>query len=145
MYEITERAVITADAATAWNVSTDVDNWASWDPHEQAARLDGPFVAGATGWSKPRGGPATDWTVTEVTEHRRWASRCALPGGALAGENTFEPIGTSRLRCTRTVRVSGPLVVLFRVFFGPRMRRDMRRSFAALEYEVARRAEQPGR
>lgn len=91
------------------------------------------------GWSKPRGGPRADWTITDVAEGRVWASACRLPGGALTGVTTLEDAGAGLVRCTKTVRVTGPLVPLFRLWFGPRIRRDQRRTFAALETEAARR------
>ena len=140
MYRISAEVIITADPHAAWAVATDVNGWAAWDPHEEQARLDGPFQVGATGWSKPRGGPATSWRVTEVVAQRRWASACPLPGGRLAGVTTFEPVGGGRVRCVKTVSVSGPLVPLFRLYFGRRIRRDMARTFAALEREADRRA-----
>jgi hypothetical protein len=109
MYEISAQATIDGDLAAIWEVVTDVAAWPSWDPHEEAARLDGVFAAGMTGWSKPHGGPATDWTITDVVEQRSWSSECALPGGKLSGDNHFEPVGDGRVRCTKTVRVRGPL------------------------------------
>jgi hypothetical protein len=141
MYEMTEQTTVHGDIDAVWAVVTDVAGWPGWDPHEQQARLDGPFQAGTTGWSKPNGGPATAWTITEVVPRRRWSSECALPGGKLTGENLFEPLGDGQIRCTRTIRVSGPLVPLFRWYFGRRIRRDMHRTWAALEREAARRAE----
>ena len=30
---------------------TDVAGWPAWDPHEKAARLEGPFAPGTAGWS----------------------------------------------------------------------------------------------
>ncbi|SDH35027.1 SRPBCC family protein [Nonomuraea jiangxiensis] len=140
MYEITAETVITGDLAVIWETATDVGGWSAWDPHEEAARLDGEFAVGGRGWSKPHGGPATDWTITEVVPCERWASECGLPGGGLAGVNTFERHGDGRVRCVKTVRVSGPLVPLFRLYFGRRIRRDMYRTFAALEREAWRRA-----
>lgn len=139
MYTISAEATITADPAAVWAVATDVNGWAGWDPHEEQARLDGPFAVGATGWSKPRGGPATTWTVTEVVAGRRWASSCPLPGGRLEGVTTFEPLGDGRVRCAKTITATGPLVVLFRLYFGRRIRRDLVRTFAALEGEAGRR------
>ncbi len=141
MYVIAEETIITGDLAAVWAVATDVDSWPAWDPHELAARLDGPFAPGGTGWSKPNGGPGTAWTITEVVEQHRWASECALPGGKLAGENVFESLGDGRIRCAKTIRVCGPLVPLFRLYFGRGMRRDMFRTWAALEREAARRAQ----
>jgi hypothetical protein len=139
MYEFSAQAEITADVATAWAVVADVNGWPAWDPHEQAARLDGPFAPGTTGWSKPHGGPATDWTITDVVPLRHWASECGLPGGKITGLNTFEPRGDGKLRCVKTVRVYGPLAPLFRFYFGRRMRADMLKTFTALEREAARR------
>ena len=140
MYVITSSRVVRGDVAAIWEVSTDVARWPEWDPHEQGARLDGPFAVGTRGWSKPRGGPGADWTLTEVEPGRAWGSACALPGGGLRGRGTFEALGEDRVRCTRTIEVTGPLVPLFRLWFGPRIRCDLDRTWVALEAEVARRA-----
>jgi len=140
MYEITEHAMISGDLASVWSVVTDVKAWPAWDPHEQDARLDGPFETGTRGWSKPHGGPATDWTLTKVEDLHQWESECGLPGGKIVGGSAFENAGEGRVRCTKTMRITGPLVPLFRLYFGPRIRRDMHKTWAALEVEVARRA-----
>ena len=140
MYEVRVQAVITGEPAIVWAVVSDVAGWPRWDPHEEAARIDGPFATGTTGWSKPHGAPGASWTLTDVEGPHRWASSCALPGGGLRGLNTFEQVGPTRVRCTKTVQVTGPLVPLFRAWFGPRMRRDMVRTLAALEQEAARRS-----
>jgi hypothetical protein len=139
MYEISATAVISAGIETVWEIVTDVAGWPAWDPHEEAARLDGEFAVGARGWSKPHGGPATEWRITEVVPLERWASECGLPGGRLRGRSEFEPLPGGRVRCSKTVWVSGPLVPLFRLCFGRRIRRDLGLTFAALEGEAARR------
>jgi polyketide cyclase/dehydrase/lipid transport protein len=144
VYEIIGETVIGGDVSAVWAAATDVAGWPAWDPHEEAARLDGPFAAGTTGWSKPNGGPAATWTLTEVVEQRRWASECALPGGKLSGVSEYEPLGDGRVRCRKTIRVTGPLVPLFRLHFGRGIRRDMDRTWAALEREAARRGERAG-
>jgi hypothetical protein len=137
MYEIRSETIIDADLAAVWALVTDVANWPSWDPHERAARLDGPFAVGTTGWSKPHGGPGTTWVLTEVVEQRRWSSECPLPGGKLAGTTVYEPLADGKLRCAKTIRVSGPLVPLFRLYFGRRIRADLARTWAALEAAAA--------
>lgn len=139
MYEITADAVVEGDVETLWTVATDVNNWPSWNPHEQAARLDGPFEVGVVGWSKPNGGPATDWIITEVVPMQSFGTECDLPGGKIRGMNTFETLADGRVRCVKTVHVTGPLVPLFRLHFGRLMRRDMTKTFAALATEAARR------
>jgi Polyketide cyclase / dehydrase and lipid transport len=144
MYTITAAASITADLDTVWATVIDVEAWPAWDPHEEQARLDGPFAAGTTGWSKPHGAPAATWTITEVVPGRRWGSACGLPGGRITGMNTFEAAGAGQVRCTKSFSVTGPLVPLFRLHFGRRIRRDMVRSFAALELEASRRVAAAG-
>lgn len=47
--------VIAGDISPMWAVVTDVDNWPIWNPHEEVARLAGPFMVGTKGWSKPKG------------------------------------------------------------------------------------------
>ncbi|WP_222426462.1 hypothetical protein [Amycolatopsis rhizosphaerae] len=42
---------------------------------------------------------ATDWTITDVVELRRWAGECALPGGKLSGATEFEPLPGGREWC----------------------------------------------
>lgn len=116
MYRISAQRTIGGDPAAIWRLITDVGNWPNWAPHEQAARLDGEFTVGATGWSKPRGGPASTWTITEVADQRSWASECRLPGGKLRGRS----------------------VPLFRLRFGKRIRADLDRTFAALETEIGK-------
>ncbi|AEV84802.1 hypothetical protein ACWT_3779 [Actinoplanes sp. SE50] len=137
MYEFGESTVIRADLSAVWDTVTDVSAWPAWDPHEQQARLDGPFATGTTGWSKPRGGPATTWRLTEVVPRRRWASECDLPGGTLSGVTAYEPLDDRRIRCTKTIRVTGPLTPLFRFYFARRIRRDMLKTWAALETRSA--------
>jgi hypothetical protein len=139
MYEFGEEAVISGDTAAVWAVVTDVDNWPAWDPHEQQARLDGPFAAGTTGWSKPNGGPGTTWTLTAVVPYREWASECTLPGGKLTGVNVYEPLDDRRIRCAKTIRVTGPLAPLFRFYFARRIRRDMFKTWTALQRQAALR------
>jgi hypothetical protein len=137
MYEIKAEMTINADLAAVWQLVTDVPNWPAWDPHEEGARLDGDFVVGTTGWSKPHGGPATEWTITDVVDKRKWSSECPLPGGKLTGDNLFEPVDGG-VRCTKIVHVRGPLVPLFRFYFGKRIKRDMLKTFAAMEQTAAR-------
>jgi hypothetical protein len=136
MYRIQAEAVIDGDVDQVWTIATDVDRWSEWDPHEEAARLDGPFTTGTTGWSKPRGGPGTAWTITDVEPGHRWSTACALPGGGISGTNTVEQVAPGLVRLTRTIEITGPLTPLFRLWFGPRMRRDFRHSWDALETRV---------
>jgi hypothetical protein len=137
MYEIAAETVISADISAVWRIVSDVERWPDWDPHEDQARLDGEFAVGTVGWVKQKGNPPATFTLTEVVPERRWASECKLPGGSLWGSNEYEPLPDGKIRCTRTVRVTGPLVPLFRFYFGKRMHRDFFRTWAALEARAA--------
>ncbi|MFK4090020.1 SRPBCC family protein [Kribbella sp. NPDC020789] len=139
MYTIEAAGVITGDLPLAWAITSDVAGWPSWDPHEQDARLDGQFAAGSIGWSKPRLGPATEWTITEVEPGHRWSSECRLPGGMMRGTSTFTAAGPGQIRCHKLITVTGPLVPLFALYFGRRIHADLIRTWSALEQEIARR------
>ncbi|WP_405061155.1 SRPBCC family protein [Kribbella sp. NBC_01505] len=139
MYTIEADSVITGDLSDAWAITSDVAGWPSWDPHEQDARLDGPFEAGSIGWSKPRSGPGTEWTITEVEPEHRWSSECRLPGGMMRGTSTFTTAGSGQIRCHKLITVTGPLVPLFALYFGRRIRADLTLTWSALEQEIARR------
>lgn len=146
MYTISAEQDIDATLDAVWAVQTDVRHWPDWNSHELDARLDGEFVAGTTGWSKPRGGPGASWLLTDATPpsatggiEASWASRSALPGGALTGRRTFTRISDGTVRCAYEMRATGPFEVVFRWWFGPRIRRDMAVGFAELQAEVARR------
>jgi uncharacterized protein YndB with AHSA1/START domain len=141
MYTISAESIIRGTIQSVWDAEVDVDNWAKWNPHEEEARLDGEFKVGGTGWSKPHGGPGTAWTITAVEPLHKWGSECALPGGKLVGESTFDDLGDGRIRCKKTVQVSGPLTILFRLHFGRGIKKDMYKSFEALEQEAARRVQ----
>lgn len=136
---ITANLVIKGNITTIWDIVSDVANWPAWDPHEEGARLDGPFVAGTKGWSKPRKGPATDWLLTKVEPQHLWASQSHIPGGTIAGQSTFEPLGNGSVRCTKVVQVQGTLVPLFWLYFKRPVQHDLHQSLKALQNEVARR------
>ena len=139
MYRIEAEGVIDGTPEEAWAVQIDVAGWPSWNSHELAARLDGPFVPGTSGWTKPRGGPGAPWVLTEVDPPHAWSSRSPLPGGALTGRRQFTATAEGRLRCAAEMSATGPLELLFRLWFGRRIRADLHTGFAELEAEIARR------
>lgn len=139
MYRIKAETIIQGEINVVWDIVTDVNRWPTWDPHEQEARLNGPFLTGAIGWSRPRKGPGTAWVITHVIEKRLWASECKLPGGKLSGESRLEPLEDGHIHCTKMITVTGPLVPLFQFYFGHHIRQDLFATWTALEHEAARR------
>lgn len=136
---ITASLTIKGSIDTIWDIVSDVANWPAWDPHEEAARLDGPFAAGTKGWSKPRKGPATDWILTKVEPKLLWGSESHIPGGTISGESRFEPLDDGMVRCTKIVQVKGTLVPLFWLYFKRPVQHDLHESLKALQNEVERR------
>ena len=46
----------------------DMATWPDWNADTEWVRLDGPFVEGATGVLKPKGGPKVKFVVTTLTD-----------------------------------------------------------------------------
>jgi hypothetical protein len=137
MYEFSAESTIEGRVERAWEILTDVARWSEWDPHEEAARIEGRFAVGASVWAKPRGGPASTATITAVDSGRSWVSECPLPGGKLRGRVELEQLDRERLRIRKTMAITGPLTPLFRLHYGRRIRRDMFLTFEALEARIA--------
>ena len=89
MYSFGEELVIEGDIAAVWQAATDVAAWPTWDPHEEKARLDGPFAPGTKGWNKPRGAPAGSFTITGVEPERMWEKAMRRIGADPAGLHTL--------------------------------------------------------
>ncbi len=138
--KIHEERVITGDIDTLWQIVTDVNAWPTWDPHEEAAELHGPFRVGAIGTSKPRGGPAARWTITKVEEKNAWALKNRMLIGTIEKEIRYEPLTGGKIRCEDTMFVSGPLRLLFWLRFEKMTREDMHATWAQLEKEIAKRS-----
>lgn len=130
--------IIKGDIDSVWKIATDVNAWSSWDPHELAAELHGPFVVGTKGSSQPKGGPAAQWVLTRVEDKKFWSLLNKMPVGTLDVENRYEALPEHKVRCERTMIVSGLLVPLFWIYFAKLVKKDMQATWEALEKEVAK-------
>jgi hypothetical protein len=119
-----------------WRISTAVNAWPSWDPHEEAAEILGPFTVGTKGTSKPKGGPAANWILTKVEPKTRWSLINKMLVGTLEVENVYVPLPDNQVRCERTMIVSGLLVPLFWIYFAKLVQEDMQATWIALEQEI---------
>jgi hypothetical protein len=62
--KIHEERLISGDIETLWRIVTDVNRWPTWDPHEEAAELHGPFAQAEPRNPEvdpPRGGCSPKW------------------------------------------------------------------------------------
>jgi hypothetical protein len=134
--------IINGDIDSVWRISTDVNAWPSWDPHEESAELHGPFAVGIKGASQPRGGPSAQWVLTRVEDKKLWSLINKMPVGTLDVENRYEVLPNNKVRCERTMIVSGLLVPLFWIHFAKLVKEDMQATWQALEKEVAKQSKQ---
>ncbi len=113
---VTARAVSLAPPAHFFALWVDVATWTDWNTDTEWVRLDGPFVQGATGKLKPKGGPAVDFTVEKLTEtdfvdvSRLWGARLVFDHHI-----TRTPSGTE---IVIEVRLTGPLSAVWNLILG---------------------------
>ncbi len=139
MYSFTSARTISGDIDHVWQAWSDPNRFPDWDPRELRTTLNGPFAVGSTIDSKQKGNPGGTATITAVEAGRRWTVSNPLPGGELVIDHLVEAAGSNRVTVTKRYEVTGPLALLFRLYYGPKVRRAMPASFAALETEAARR------
>ena len=139
MYEFGDEQILQGDIDKLWAVFTDFARFPEWDPREELAEIDGPFVPGATIRSKQKGNPGGTGKLTRVESPTRWTGESPLPGGKLVIDHFLEPVGDGKVKVTKRYQVHGPLTVVFRLYFGPRVRKSISTTLTALEQEAQRR------
>ena len=95
MYSFQCETTFDAEPAAVWKVWTDVSRWPEWDLTKEIARIDGPFVLGASGWAKQRGNLGGTFTITAYSAQRDASNPLALPvapgANPLNGASFFVP------------------------------------------------------
>ena len=136
-YVFGNEMTINADRERVWRVWTDLPRFPQWDPREQETRLDGPFAVGSTVWSKQKGSPGGDSTITAIEPGHCWTVESPLPGGKLVIDHVVEPAGEGSVKVAKRYEVHGPLTLLFRLYYGPKVRKALSGTFTALEREAS--------
>jgi polyketide cyclase/dehydrase/lipid transport protein len=144
MYSFGDARTVDGEPGAVWAVWSDPHRFPEWDPREERTRLDGPFAVGSSVDSKQRGNPGGVATITAVEPGVNWTVESPLPGGRLTIDHRVEPAGPGRVRVSKSYEVTGPLTVLFRSWYGPRVIRSLPASFEALGAEARRRASGSG-
>jgi hypothetical protein len=75
-------------------------------------------------------------TLVAVNEMRNWTVEHALPGGKLVIDHWMTPLGDERVRVGKRYDVSGPMFLLYRVFFARKFRDSWPGAFAELERDA---------
>ena len=88
----------------AWNFWTNVSNW-SLDADVDSIEIDGPFAAGARGFTNSKSSGRVDWRIAEV-ESGRAVIEFPLPGAVGRFVWTFEDMG-GRTKITQRCTLDG--------------------------------------
>ena len=101
-------------AAQIWRVWSEVDQWHTWQPDIEYARLEGqPFEAGKVFRFRPKGGPELGIEITEAKPLAGYADLTRFPGAKMLDSHEIVDHG-SRIEIRNTLSVSGPLGFLWR-------------------------------
>ena len=113
----TAHATSTAEPAAFFARWADMATWPQWNLDTEWVRLDGPFVAGATGTLKPKGGPTVSFVIERLVEGREFVDTSRLLGARLTFDHQVSrtPGGTA---VTVTVSMSGPLARVWTLILG---------------------------
>ncbi|MBQ1444930.1 MAG: SRPBCC family protein [Renibacterium sp.] len=122
----------------------DHESWPEWDTGSEWVRLDGPVAEGSKGKLKPKGGPASAFTIGTLVPDREYTDICRFPGATMHFQHLAEatPTGTEL-----TVKVSfeGPLAWLWANTVGKGIAKDAKPALDRLIeiLEAGRSSESP--
>jgi hypothetical protein len=108
----------------------DMATWTEWNTDTEWVRLDGPFVQGATGVLKPKGGPKVRFVVEKLTD-TEFVDVSLLLGARLtfAHRIVATPTG-SRLEIS--VSLTGPLSPVWNLILGKGLKASLQRDLDLL-------------
>ena len=113
---------------TRW---ADMATWPEWNTDTEWVRLDGPFVQGATGVLKPKGGPKVRFEVTVLEPGREFTDVSKLLGARLTFRHVVGRTAEGTTRVDVEVTLTGPLGAVWRAALAKGIRAalpdDMRR------------------
>ncbi len=126
----TAKAMSTAPAQQFFALWGDMATWPEWNTDTEWVTLDGPFVQGATGTLKPKGGPKVKFTVEKLTAtdfvdvSRLWGAKLIFD------HHIVETAAGTELLVE--IRMSGPLARLWTAMMGGGLRRSAQSDIDAL-------------
>jgi hypothetical protein len=117
------RAHITSTAAPSaffarW---ADMATWPEWNLDTEWCRLDGPFVQGATGTLKPKGGPKVPFVVERLVADETFVDVSRLFGARLTFDHRVT-VADGRTQVAVVVTMTGPLAPIWRLVLGKGLR-----------------------
>ena len=120
----------------AW---ADMATWPEWNLDTAWIRLDGPFVQGATGTLKPKGGPRVRFVVERLVDGEEFTDVSYLLGARLTFHHLVS-VATDATTVSVDVTLTGPLAPVWRLILG----KDISASVQPDLERLARRVEAIG-
>jgi hypothetical protein len=118
----------------------DMASWPEWNLDTEWVRLDGPFVEGATGTLKPKGGPKVPFVVARLVDNEEFTDVSRLIGAKLTFRHRVA-VDDGFTTVSVEVSMTGPLAPVWRLILG----KDLRASLLPDLERLARRAEEAER
>lgn len=107
------RTVKGVRAEQLWRVWSDVNQWHTWQPDLEFARMTGDFAAGNRFSLRPKGGPTVNIEIVRAEPNRAFVDLTRFPGARMYGSHEFLPLEDG-LEIRTTMRVEGPLSFVWR-------------------------------
>jgi hypothetical protein len=104
----------TASPTAFFDRWADMATWPEWNLDTEWVRLDGPFVEGATGQLKPKGGPKVSFVVDRLVPGREFVDVSKLVGARLTFAHAVRELDDG-CEVSVTVTLTGPLAALWRL------------------------------
>lgn len=99
----------------------DMASWPEWNLDTAWVRLDGPFVEGATGQLKPKGGPTVRFRVERLVDGEEFTDVSRLLGARLTFRHLVS-VAEGRTTVSVEVTLTGPLAPVWRLILGQGIR-----------------------
>ncbi|MFD6162752.1 hypothetical protein ACFWF7_23015 [Nocardia sp. NPDC060256] len=126
----TAQANSTAAPAAFFAKWADMATWPEWNNDTEWVRLDGPFVQGATGTLKPKGGPKVPFVVERLSD-TEFVDVSKLIGARLTFDHQIA-VADGRTTISVTVSIDGPLRWLWTKVMGGDLAKSVRPDLDAL-------------
>jgi hypothetical protein len=106
----------TASPAAFFDRWSDMASWPEWNLDTEWVRLDGPFIEGATGTLKPKGGPKVGFVVERLTTDE-FIDVSKLFGARLTFAHRVTSVA-DKTEVRVEASISGPLATVWRLVLG---------------------------
>jgi hypothetical protein len=100
----------------------DMAGWSEWNADTEWVRLDGPFVVGATGQLKPKGGPKVRFVIERLDPGREFVDVSLLFGARLTFDHQVRTAPGGGCVIDISITLTGPLSRLWSLILAQGLR-----------------------